>query len=235
MTTKKPTQAPAKQSVAAAAPSQEEVLARYMDAVKSLELMRQQLEASGVKLEVPPTEPAVIRSSEPVITPEVIQAAKALPEVPLPAPEVLNQVKPGAAIGGTYRPWQRMDLKGQERFWLVPQFIPGAVHPVKDENGKYHIFMDVNGLQCSLLVWENQEVSGMFYHAYKNIEDSFKASEEYKVKGPVSGPHVAGGPGGSNTWYFQGEAPSAWINIDGGYYKPGDAMPNDEIPEARPS
>lgn len=234
MTTKKPIQKPGEQSVAAVAPSLEEVLARYMDEVKRLDIIRQQLEASGVKLEVPPAEPGMVRPSEAVITPEVIQAAKALPDVPLPAPAELNRVRPGAPIGGTYRPWTKADMNGQEKYWLVPQFIPGAVHPVKDENGKYHIFMDVNGLVCSLLVWENQEVSGMFYHAYKNIEDAFKQSEEYKTKGPVTGPHVTGGPGGSNTWYFQGEAPAAWINIDGGYYKPGDAMPLDEIPESRP-
>lgn len=230
-TIKKPIQATEEQSVAVATPSPEEVLARYLDAVKTLDLMRQQLEAAGVKLEVPPSEPAMVKES---VTPEVIAATKELPTVPLPGPERLATVKPGAAVDGTYKPWTRMDLQGQDRYFLVPQFIPGAVHPVKDENGKYHIFMDVNGLQCSLLVWENQEVSGMFYWAYKNIEDSWKASEEYKNKGPVNGPHVAGGPGGTNTWYYQGEAPSAWLNIDGGYYKPGDQMPLDDVPETRP-
>lgn len=237
-TQKKTTQAPEEQSVAVAAPSQEEQIARFMDAMKALDMMRQSLEAQGFKLEVPPTEAGVVRESAPVITPvvtpEVIAASKVLPEVPLPAPEVLQQVKPGAAIGGTYKPWTRMDLQGQEKYPLVPQFIPGAVHPVKDENGHYHIFMDVNGLQCSLLVWENQEVSGMFYHAYKNIEASWKATEEFKTKGPINGPHVSGGWQGTNTWTYQPESPSAWLNIDGGYYKPGDSMPLDDIPETRP-
>ena len=236
MTTKKTIEATQEQSVAAAAPSQEEAIARFMDAMKALDMMRQQLEASGIKLEVPPVEAGVVREPVPVATlsPEALAAAKKLPDAPLPSPEVLQTVPPGAAIGGTYRPWNKQDLKGQEKFWLVPQFIPGAVHPVKDQNGKYHIFMDVNGLQCSLLVWENQEVSGMFYHAYKNMEDQWKATEEYKHKGPINGPHVTGGPGGTNTWYYQDEAPSAWLNIDGGYYKPGDAMPLDDIPEQRP-
>ena len=195
--------------------------------------MRQSLEAQGIKLEVPPSEPAVVRPSV-VPTPELIAATKAFPEVPLPTIEKLATVKPGQAIEGTYRPWTKADMAGQDRFQLVPQFIPGAVHPVRDENGKYHIFMDVNGLQCSLIVWEVQEVSGMFYWAYKNMEDGWKASEEYKAKGPINGPHVAGGWGGTNTWSFQPESPSAWINIDGGYYKAGDAMPLDEIPEQRP-
>ena len=230
MTTKKTTQAPGEQSVAAT-PSPEEVLARYMDAVKALEHMRVQLEAAGVKLEVPPSH---TETTPRVPTPEEIAAAKKLPEVPAPAPERLHAVPPGAPIDGSYRPWTKMDLKGQEKYQLVPQFIPGAVHPIKDENGKYHIFLDVNGLKCSLIVWEVQEVSGMFYWAYKNIEDSWKASEEYKVKGPVSAPWVSGGLGGTNTWTFQGEAPAAWINIEGGYYKPGDPMPLDEVPEVRP-
>ena len=146
----------------------------------------------------------------------------------------MAEVKPGAAVDGTYRPWRKQDLVGQDRYWIVPHFIPGAVHPVKDENGHYHIFMDVNGLQCSLLVNENQEVSGMFYWAYRNIEDAYKATEEFKTKGPINGPHVSGGWQGANTWTYQAESPSAWLNIDGGYYKPGDSMPLDDIPETRP-
>ena len=228
MSTKKPTQneASEEQSVAATTPSPEEVLARYMDAVKALEQMRKQIEASGIKLEVPPTEPAQVRSSVP--TQAELDAKKAFPEVAIPT-EQLNQAKPGQAIGGGYRPWNKMDLKGQEVYPLVPQWIPGAVHPIKDSNGKYHIFLDVNGLQCSLLLWEPQQVSGMFYHAYKNMEEAFKASEEFKAKGPVNAPWVSGGPQGTNTWSFQAEAPSAWLNIDGGYYKPGDEMPLEEI------
>jgi hypothetical protein len=226
MTTKKPTESKASQEQSVAAtPSPEEVLARYMDAVKALDLMRQQLEASGVKLETPPTEPGVVRESVPV--------AQKLPDIPLPAPEVLAKVKPGQAIEGTYRPWTKSDLAGEEKHQLVPQFIPGAVHPIKDQNGKFHIFMDVNGLQCSLVVHEINYVSGMFFHAYKNIEQAWRDSEEFKAKGPINAPWVAGGLHGTNTWAYQGEAPAPWINIDGGYYKPGDPMPLDDLGEVQ--
>lgn len=227
-TQKKPTPAAEKQSVAAN-PSQEEVLARYMDAVKMLDLMRQQLEASGIKLEVPPSETTVVRDER-----ALLEDAKRLPDVPPPDPRKLATILPGAAVDGTYKPWTKIDLDGQEKFQVVPQMIPGAVHPLKDKEGKWHIFLDVNGLKACLTVWEINTLSGMFYHAYKNIEDQWKATEDYKVKGPIDAPWVNGGLGGINTWYYQGEAPASWINIDGGYYKPGDEMPLDDIPDIRP-
>lgn len=229
MTTKKPTQGSGEQSVAAT-PSQEEVLARYMDAVKTLELMRQQIEASGIKLEVPPTETTVVRDER-----ELLEAAKQLPDAPLPDSKKLNKILPGAAIEGTYKPWTKEDLREQDKHQVVPQMIPGAVHPLKDKEGKWHIFLDVNGLKACLTVWEVNTLSGMFYHAYMNIENQWKATEDYKVHGPIDAPWVNGGLNGINTWYYQGEAPASWINIDGGYYKPGDEMPLDDIPDTRPS
>jgi len=75
----------------------------------------------------------------------------------------------------------------------------------------------------------------MFFHAYKNIEDQWRKSEDFKKKGPGENAiWVNGGLGGINTWYYQPEAPASWINIDGGYYKPGDEMPSDDIPTERP-
>lgn len=212
-----------------ATPSQEEMLARFNEALKALGEMRKTLEDAGVKLEVPPTETTVVRQAAPIV-PGANDAGFA----PLPT-SAMGKVKPGTVVNGVPRPWTREDLEGQDKFDFVPQFIPGAVHPIEDANGKFHIFLDVNNLQCCLTVWELNRVSGMFYWAYKNIEDQWKLTEEFKKKGPINGPHVTGGLGGQNTWYYQGQAPAAWINLEGGYYKPGDAMPLDDIPLERPA
>lgn len=207
---------------------EEEMLARFNEAVAALAEMKKTLEAAGVKLEVPPTETTVVRPAPAV--PTMVDAAFQ----PI-SQDVATKVKPGTVINGVPRPWTKEDLSGQDKYPFVPQWIPGAVHPLQDAEGKWHIFLDVNNLQCSLTVWENNVVSGMFYHAYKNIEDQWKASEEFKKKGPIIGPHVNGGLGGINTWYYQGQAPTPWINLEGGYYKPGDEMPLEDVPLVRPA
>lgn len=209
-------------------PSPEEVLARYKEAIAALAEMKTQLEAAGVKLEVPPTETTVVRQAP--IVPGMGDAAF----TPL-SPVITKKLRPGEVVNGVPKPWSKEDLVDQEKYDFVPQFIPGAVHPIQDADGKWHIFLDVNNLQCSLTVWELNRVSGMFYWAYKNIEDQWKSTEEFKKKGPIWGPHVTGGLGGTNTWYYQGQAPAAWINLEGGYYKPGDEMPLEDIPIERPA
>lgn len=209
-------------------PSPEEVLARYKEAVAALAEYKAQLEAAGVKLEVPPTETTVVRAAP------VIPGMGDASFTPI-SPSVMKKVKPGEIINGVPRPWIKEDLADQEKYDFVPQFIPGAVHPIQDTEGKWHIFLDVNNLQCSLTVWELNRCSGMFYWAYKNIEDQWKTTEDFKKKGPIWGPHVSGGLGGINTWYYQGQAPAAWINLEGGYYKPGDEMPLEDIPLERPA
>lgn len=217
-TAKKTTEVTQEQSeaVAPSSPTKEEAIAQYKAALAGLEAFRKTLEAQGIALEAPPIETTVVRDSE------------REPVDPL-------QVRPGALINGQPRPWTRDDLKGQEKFPVVPKFIPGAVHPLPDANGKYHIFLDVNGLTCCLTVHEMNVVSGMFYHAYMNIEEQWAKANLFKKKGPTDGPHVNGGWGGINTWVYVDEAPSAWIDIDGGYYQPGAEMPNEDIPLERPS
>lgn len=200
--------------------SQEEAkaaaIARYKEAKKALEALAKSLQAEGVVLEQPPTETTVVR------------------EIVTDNPHD-NRLRPGTVINGIPRPWHKEDLAGQEKFPLVPHWIPGAVHPLPDADGKYHIFLDVNGLVCCLTVNELNVVSGMFYHAYMNIEEQYKETEQFKKKGPKDGPHVNGGWGGINTWSYVGEAPSSWIDIDGGYYSPGAEMPLEDIPEVRPT
>src|SRR5579859_5120924 len=204
--------------------SQEEAkaaaIARYEEAKKALEILAKSLQAEGVVLEQPPVETTVVRESfTPIDTNNPHDRG----------------LKPGTVVNGVPRPWTKEDLQGQEKFPLVPHWIPGAVHPLPDAEGKYHIFQDVNGLTCCLTVNELNVVSGMFYHAYMNIEEQYKATETFKKKGPKDGPHVSGGWGGINTWSYVGEAPSSWIDIDGGYYQPGAEMPLEEIPEVRPT
>lgn len=198
--------------------AQAAAIARYEEAKKALEALAQSLQAEGVVLEQPPTETTVVREQE------VIETGNPHDK----------RLKPGTVINGVPRPWTKEDLAGQEKFPLVPKWIPGAVHPLADANGKFHIFLDVNNLTCCLTVYEMNVVSGMFYHAYMNMEEAWKATEEFKKKGPIDGPHVHGGWGGINTWSYVGEAPSSWIDIDGGYYQPGAEMPLEEIPEVRP-
>lgn len=193
--------------------------ARYEEAKKALADLAESLKAEGIVLEQPPTETTVVRESD------LIAAGNPHD----------TRLKPGTVVNGVPRPWTKEDLAGQEKFPLVPHWIPGAVHPLPDADGKYHIFLDVNGLTCCLTVNELNTVSGMFYHAYMNIEEQYKKTEEFKKKGPKDGPHVSGGWGGINTWSYVGEAPSSWIDIDGGYYSPGAEMPLEDIPEVRPT
>lgn len=176
------------------------------------------LQAKGQAVETPPVETTAYRDlSE---TPQRLRPGQSLGE--------------GAAAG--WVPWRKADLdSGGEKHNFVPQYIPGLVHPLKDEKGKYKIFLDVNDLQCLLTVGElNENVSGMFYHAYMNAEDEYRKSEEFKNSGPMQALWARGGPGNSNTWHFEGEAPAAWIAIDGSYYRPGKEMPLAEIPDSRP-
>lgn len=187
---------------------------QYLEEVARLKKMKEALEAAGAVVEEPPTETTVVRPAG---------------ESPIRRP------KPGELVNGVIRPWTKEDLADQEKFPLVPQWIPGAVHPIPDANNKYHIFLDVNDLICCLTVHELNVVSGMFYHAYKNIEDQWRKTEEFKKKGPLNAPWVNGGLGGINTWFYVGEAPNPWIDIDGGFYQPGAEMPMDDIPETRPS
>ena len=225
MTTKQRTTQVAEEQSAAVTSSQtaEEAkataIARYEEAKKLLEELAKQMKAAGVELEQPPTETTVVRESEPIVAHDPYD----------------KRLRPGPVINGVARPWTKEDLANQDKFPLVPQWIPGAVHPLADSNGKYHIFLDVNGLTCCLTVHELNTVSGMFYHAYKNIEEQWRNTEDFKKKGPINGPHVNGGWGGINTWSYVGEAPSSWIDIDGGYYQPGAEMPLDEIPDVRPT
>lgn len=132
----------------------------------------------------------------------------------------------GADQSGNDIPWSKHDLNPTDKYNFVPQFIPGLVHPVLDENRKPRIFFTINGLQCALTVGVlNENISGMFYWAYKNAEDMHLAGEEFKSKGPSFAPWVGQGPFGTNTWHYEGIAPQAWIDLDGKYYTPGAPMP----------
>ena len=228
-TAKKPTQDTEERSEAVAPSETKKVdieelkkaaIAQYLEEVARLKKLKEDLEATGVFLEEPPTETTAVRpASEPVTL----------------TPQRALRPKPGELIGGVIRPWTKEDLADQEKFPVVPQWIPGSVHPIPDANGKFHIFLDVNDLVCCLTVHELNVVSGMFYHAYRNIEDQWKKSEAFKKKGPLNAPWVNGGLGGINTWFYVGEAPNPWIDIDGGFYQPGSEMPMDAVPETRPA
>src|SRR5260221_9192799 len=128
--------------------AQSAAVARYEEAKKALETLAKSLQASGIVLEQPPVETTVVRESD------IINAG---------TPHD-GRLRPGTVVNGVPRPWRREDLAGQEKFPLVPHWIPGAVHPLADAEGKHHIFLDVNGLTCSLTVNELNVVSGMFYH-----------------------------------------------------------------------
>lgn len=191
----------------------------FKQQVALLEQIAAQAKAAGIELETPPADIVSYK--------EVAPAA---------APTGNHPPKPGASLGdgsinSGWIPWRKADLDAdpREKYSFVPMFIPGAVHPLKDENGMFKIILDVNDLKCCLTVGVlNENVSGMFYHAYKNLEDQWRGNEQFKARGPESGPHTTGGRSGANTWHYEPEAPSAWIDLDGRYYTPGADIPEVE-------
>ena len=207
MTTKKSTEE-TQQPSAVETVTADTLLAMYKEQVESMKLIRAALEAKGVQLETPPSEVTAVRRS----------------------PELLPGGKIGEGAAATWRPWRKEDLDaGGEKFSFVPQFIPPIVFPIPDENGLYKIILDVNDLQCCLTVGElNENISGMFYHHYKEIERNWKAGEVFKKKGPKNAPWLNQGPNGVSTWHYEPEAPSAWIDLKGNYYNPGAPMPGAE-------
>lgn len=189
----------------------------YKQQVALLDQIAAQAKAAGIELEKPPSDIVSYKESVPA------EAGNK------------RQLKPGQSLGegltGGWVPWRKQDLDAtpEEKYNFVPIFIPGAVHPLKDENGMFKIILDVNDLKCCLTVGELCEnISGMFYHAYKNLEDEYRKREQFKSRGPESGPHTTGGRSGQNTWHYEPEAPSAWIDLDGRYYTPGADIPEME-------
>src|SRR5579859_3065343 len=118
MTAKKTTEVTQERSEAEATSSltQEEAkaaaIARYEEAKKALDAIAKSLQAQGVVLEQPPVETTVVREIE---DPVAINNPYDL------------RLKPGTVINGVPRPWRKEDLSGQEKFPLVPHWIPGAV------------------------------------------------------------------------------------------------------------
>ena len=198
--------------------------ARYEDALKQLEQMAAAMKAAGIPLETPPSEVTTV--VEPQLTREDFVGIDDPNFDPSRlTPQQIADLKPGLQ-----RPWTKADLVADpDKYDFVPQFIPGAVHPILDEHRRPKIWLNVNGLGCCLTVGVlNKNVSGIFYHTYKNMEQMWLESEDFKAHGPVNGPWVTGGPHGANTWYYEPEAPKAWIDLDGRYYAPGAPMPLSE-------
>jgi hypothetical protein len=137
--------------------------------------------------------------------------------------------RPGAPLPGNSDadvPWTKGDLDPEDVYSFVPMPVPGLVHPLLDEDGRPKIFLTVNGLTACLTVGVlNEKIPGMWYWAYKNAEDLWRLSDDYRQHGPKSAPWVGQGPGGKSTWYWEREAPSAWIDLDGRYYTAGAPMP----------
>jgi hypothetical protein len=205
------------------ATDQAAMASRYEEALKQLAEMAAAMKEAGIKLEAPPKEVTTITDDP---TPEVFVGLTDPSFDPSRlTPQQIANLKPGVE-----RPWSRADLTHDpDKYDFVPQFIPGAVHPILDEHRRPKIWLQVNGLGCCLTVGVlNQNISGIFYHAYKNLEQQWLESEDFKAHGPVNGPWVTGGPGGINTWYYEPEAPKAWIDLDGKYYQPGAPMPSTE-------
>lgn len=199
-----------KQSEAVVNDNQEfDLKSAYENLLAMQDEIRAQAKARGIVLEEPPADLVVAyKDSGPV----------------------KGEAKPGSSIEGenNWRPWTKADLDANpdEKYSFVPQVIPGLVHPLLDENRRARIILDINDLKCCLTCnMLNENISGMFYHAYKNAEDAYFEMERFKQQGPSSGPHVRGGPQGINTWHYEPEVPAAWIDLEGAYYKPGAPMP----------
>lgn len=202
--------------------------ARYEDALKQLADMAAAMKAAGINLETPPSAVTTI-VEKPVTKDDFVGIDDPSFDPRRLTPQQLEKLKPGLE-----RPWSKADLeRDTDKYDFVPQFIPGAVHPVLDENRRPKIWLNVNGLGCCLTVGVlNKGISGIFYHTYKAIEQMWLESEEFKNHGPISAPWVTGGPSKENTWYFEPEAPKAWIDLDGRYYTPGAPMPLTEGSES---
>jgi hypothetical protein len=200
--------------------------ARYEEALKQLAEMAAAMKAAGIKLDQPP-------AADTTIVAPSVEEFVAL-DNPSFDPKQLTPQQIARLAPGLERPWSKADLdRDPDKHDFVPQFVPGAVHPILDEHRRPKIWLQVNGLMCCLTVGViNKNISGMFYHAYKNIEQQWLESEDFKAHGPVNGPWVTGGPGGINTWYYEPEAPKAWIDLDGKYYQPGAPMPTTEGSES---
>lgn len=217
MTTKKATQETENQSeVVNDTKPDLDLKAMYEQLLAQQEAIRAAAKSAGIQLEEPPTGDAVVAYKDSVPS---------------------RAIRPGEQEPDSenWRPWTKADLdrNPDEKYSFVPQFIPGLVHPLLDELRRPRIILDVNGLKCCLTVGVlNENISGMFYHAYKNAEEGYANSETFKLRGPETGaPWVHGGTGGTNTWHYEPEVPSAWITLDGAYYKPGAVMPGSESEE----
>jgi hypothetical protein len=184
----------------------------YEQLLKSQDAIRAAAKAQGITLEEPPPGDMIVAYKE--------------TETGTTGP-----VRPGAATdpkGLNWKPWTKADIdaSGDEKHSFVPQFIPALVHPLLDENRRARIIFDINDLKCCLTVGVlNENISGTFYYAYMDAEKEWANLEAFKQNGPVSGPHTRGGVAGANTWHYEPEAPSAWIDLAGNYYKPGAVMP----------
>lgn len=113
--------------------------------------------------------------------------------------------------------------------WMqwVPQELPNFRYFEADEEGelgplkKKYFTLTVDGVTMAFQVGTLVSAPPAFWHLYKNQEDGSREFIKLQKRGPEWGPHSQGGPGGLNTWYFRGESPTAWLDIDGKYLDGG--------------
>ena len=187
-------------------------------------------EKQNIKLtdvfETPPSATTVEQEPKPAATESTELGQPVIAE-----PTQTGRPKPGTVLpGGNWVPWNPMDLKDSKKITFTPLPIPTLVFPFPDENGFAKIRLDVNDLVCWLTCGIPNTVSEMFYWAYKNGEDQWRALENLKRNGPAYAPWGQRGPDGGQAWQFTPMAASFGMDIDGRSLRRGGPTPLDPRP-----